>query len=89
MNHKPPYQISTLSLLYPCSFPLASLCFLLQAQLWMEFVPQWEIRAEQNKLVGEWIEVAAYQKPLRSKAYPPESSPDTGKELPNYLQRSQ
>ena len=24
------------------------------------------------------MEVAAYQKPLRSKAYPPESSPDTG-----------
>ena len=42
-------------------------------------MPGWTIRGEQNRLVEEWMEVAAYQKPLRSKAYPPESSPDTGK----------
>ena len=78
---------SQVSLHSSLSFTLFPSCFLflLQAQLWMEFVPQWEICADQNKLVGEWIEVAAYQKQLRSKAYPPESSPDTGKELHKLL----
>ena len=62
--------ISSVSIFQTCN---------IQKQLWLEFVPVWTIRGEQNGLVEEWMEVAAYQKPLRSKAYPPESSPDTGK----------
>ena len=45
-------------------------------QLWMEFVPLWEVKAQQVILVEEWFKVESYQKTLPS--HTPKSTPDNG-----------
>ena len=45
-------------------------------QLWMEFVPLWEVKAQQVILVEEWLKVESYQKTLPS--HTPKSTPDNG-----------
>ena len=47
-----------------------------QFQLWMEFVPLWEVKGQQMELVEEWLQVESYQKMLPS--HTPTNTPDDG-----------
>ena len=38
----------------------------------------WEIKAELNSLVADWVDLASYQKPLRSQAHSPLPDKDNG-----------
>lgn len=46
---------------------------------WEEFVPTWELKAELNSLVVDWMQLAAYQKSLPFAPQPPQLKHTSGK----------
>ena len=53
------------------------LCVLVQAP-WVEFIPEWDLKAELNSSVMEWVQLAAYQKSLPFRPQPSQLKQSTG-----------